>query len=140
MSNNLYFISILTDAFRHPDPVAGLREAFDRILERRDDPAYRVGYQQWLRFLRAAAALPDTERDAITEAALRMAIARIAADAAAREPQGGESAEPDARRERCPGPIAAMPKGRPGKACRQSRSAGPSSPDQTSQPVSSVAV
>ena len=56
MSNNLYWVPILLEALNRLDDSAGLRQAFEQIVETGKDPAYAKGYGQFLVFMKAVAA------------------------------------------------------------------------------------
>ena len=55
MSNDLYFIPILTEALRQPNRKGALIEAFARIRALGEKPEFRTGYAQFEAFLRVAA-------------------------------------------------------------------------------------
>jgi hypothetical protein len=50
-NENLYFIPIVTDALRQPDPTGALHDAFAKITAQGKAEPFRVGYQQFLCFL-----------------------------------------------------------------------------------------
>lgn len=92
MPDTLYFIPILADALRRHDLDAGMREAIALIFERRDDPRYRDGFRQFLRFIDAAASSVGVfEQEAITKVALRMMLGRIVQGLPDAEPRAGET-------------------------------------------------
>lgn len=51
MNEELYFIPIIVEAMRQPAVEPALRDAFAQIEDLGRDPALRVGYQQYLRFM-----------------------------------------------------------------------------------------
>lgn len=51
MSDDLYFVRMLSQAFRASDTEAALREAFRRIQTMGQEPPYRRGYHQFLQFM-----------------------------------------------------------------------------------------
>lgn len=51
MSNELYFIPIIAQAFQQTDRELALRKAFDRIIEVGRAESFQVGYRQFLRFM-----------------------------------------------------------------------------------------
>ena len=52
MSNELYFISLISEAIQKPQSLIALRKAFERIIEMGEKPAYERGYKQFLRFMK----------------------------------------------------------------------------------------
>lgn len=108
MRDDLFFIPILSDAFRCPDPEAGIRRAIEQIIERRDDPRYRVGFRQFLRFLDAASTIDDFEQEALTRAALRILLAQIEKDVTAPELGHGEAVTQTGKYAACAQAVRAM--------------------------------
>ena len=51
MNNDLYFLPIIAQALQKPDPRAALRQALEKIRTMGEDPRYRLGYQQFVRFM-----------------------------------------------------------------------------------------
>lgn len=79
MNADLFFIPILADAFRQPNPATALREAITRIESQEHVPQYLLGYLQFLRFVAAGVSKGGAdEQPAIVSAALRMLLRRIA--------------------------------------------------------------
>jgi hypothetical protein len=87
MRDDLFFIPILSEALRYPDPETRIRQAIAQIVERGSDPRYRVGFEQFLRFIEAAATIDSTEQEALMRVALRLLLARVERDVAAPGPR-----------------------------------------------------
>jgi hypothetical protein len=51
MRDDLYFIPLIATALRQPDTRSALSAAFAEIEKRREEPRYRDGYRQFLRFM-----------------------------------------------------------------------------------------
>jgi hypothetical protein len=85
MSNDLYFIPMIIDAFRRPDPRAALAKALARIRELGQDPAYSVGYEQFQVFMNFVA-----ERAGTPAATTSPSIAETVAQCMAIELANGE--------------------------------------------------
>jgi hypothetical protein len=51
MNNNLYFLRILTEALKVPNPEPEIKKAFDKIENLGQQPEYRQGYHQFLQFM-----------------------------------------------------------------------------------------
>jgi hypothetical protein len=78
MKDALYFLPMIAHALQQPDPAAALRDALARIRTMGHEPRYRLGYEQFLRFLDMARRPEVGEAD--------VPIAQIAE--AARRPMG----------------------------------------------------
>jgi len=63
-ANNLYFISILQEAFQNEDRKDALIKAIDEIKLRSSKPEYQEGYQNFLTFIRAIESELLSDRDA----------------------------------------------------------------------------
>ena len=84
MSRDLYFIRLIAQALRTPDPKGALREAFEEIRAIGQQPDHTAGYQQFLRFIDMVRqdhgqSQRDTEPDD-TERSLDNAVADLAED------------------------------------------------------------
>ena len=51
MSDELFFLPIISEALRQAEPRGAMREAFERIRTMGQEPRYITGYQQFLRFM-----------------------------------------------------------------------------------------
>lgn len=51
MSDELFFLPIISEALRQAEPRGAMREAFERIRTMGQEPQYITGYQQFLRFM-----------------------------------------------------------------------------------------
>jgi len=54
MSKNLFFVSIIADALRQPEPTAALRAAMETIIILGQRPEYQKGFTQFQRFMAEA--------------------------------------------------------------------------------------
>lgn len=54
MRDDLFFIPVIAEALRHPDPSAAMCDAIERIRAAGADPRFRVGYRQFLEFMGSA--------------------------------------------------------------------------------------
>ena len=83
MNDDLFFIPILAEAIKEPDPTAALERAFETIRKMAATPRYSNGRRQWHRFIEAATAgAGESERLAVGEAAIWMAIAGLCGEGA----------------------------------------------------------
>ena len=83
MHDDLFFIPILAEAIKNPDPTAALERALERIRELGRMHRYETGYRQWRQFIEAATAgAGESETLAVADAAIWMAIARLCDDSA----------------------------------------------------------
>lgn len=53
MANEMFFLQLITEALRQPDPKQALRQAFEQIHRLGQQPDHEVGYRQFLRFMEA---------------------------------------------------------------------------------------
>ena len=78
MNDDLFFIPILAEAIEDSDPTSTLERALERIRKVGRAQRYETGYRQWRRFIEAATAgVGESERLAVADAAIWMAIARL---------------------------------------------------------------
>ena len=83
MNDDLFFIPILAEAVKEPDPTTALERAFETIRKMAATPHYSNGCRQWRRFIEAATAgVGESERLAVGEAAIWMAIGRLCGEGA----------------------------------------------------------
>lgn len=54
MSDEMYFMPIIAKALQQDAPTAAMRKAFERIESMSQEPRYRSGYQQFMRFMAVA--------------------------------------------------------------------------------------
>lgn len=54
MSDDLFFISMIAQALREPDPKAAMIDTFERIRAMGREPQYQHGYQQLIEFMDSA--------------------------------------------------------------------------------------
>ena len=71
MSNDLYFIQLLTRALGSPDPRNALRQAFSEIKLLGQRPEYANGHSQFIQFMSLVKANIDSGEDFITPDLLR---------------------------------------------------------------------
>ena len=74
MNDDLYFLPMIARALQQPDPEGALREAFERIRAMGQDPRYRRGYEQFLRFVDLARQL---ERGKVEEPGVQLGEATL---------------------------------------------------------------